>query len=335
MQKSDLNYSYPDHLVATERKPVSRVMLVQKGEPQEVTPQYVLTQIQPGDVLVVNETKVIPARVVSESGLEILFINNIKGNLWQVLCPVRKWKGEKQILPGGVELTLVEKGRPQLVEANRAVNHEYFFEHGDMPLPPYIQDARGERRSRPEDLENYQTQWASELGSLAAPTASLHFSNEDLEKVKARGADVLKVCLHVGLGTFLPIYADDLDEHVMHEESVSLSEKVWNQIQETKMQGGKIWALGSTVTRALESQALSMFEKLGDEFKGQTDLFIRPGFDYKVVDVLMTNFHQPESTLIAMVMAFSGIEELKKNYQWAIERNFRLFSYGDLSVWMK
>lgn len=347
MKKSDLLFDYPEHLVATERKSISRVMFVRGGEPQEVTPHYILTQIEPGDVLVVNETKVIPARMVSESGLEILFIENIKDNQWKVLCPVRRWKGETQRLPGGVELRLVEKGLPQTVEANQALDEKYFLENGDMPLPPYIQEARGERRSRKEDRDNYQSAWAAQLGSLAAPTASLHFSSEDLEKVKARGADVVKICLHVGLGTFLPIHADNLEDHKMHSEHVEIQQEVWEKILQAKKEGGRIWALGSTVTRSLESMALkdpslrsgrqvdSRPERSKGSYCFHTDLFIKPGFEYKVVDVLMTNFHQPESTLLAMVMAFSSIGNVKSNYQWAIERNFRLFSYGDLSIWMK
>ena len=336
MQKSDLNFSFPEELIATERKPVSRVMLVQNGEQQEVTTNYILTQIQPGDLLVVNETKVIPARVFSQSGLEILFIENTSENLWKVLCPAKKWKaGTQQVLPGGVELELVEKGRPQIVKTNRPIDETYFHEFGEMPLPPYIQQARGERHSRQEDKSNYQTDWASELGSLAAPTASLHFTNQDLQKVRDRGANIEKVCLHVGLGTFLPIYVDNLDEHTMHNEQVFISSEVWQKIQKTKNSGGKVWALGSTVTRALESQALGMLAEKDQSFSGQTNLFIKPGFEYKVVDVLMTNFHQPESTLVAMVMAFAGVETVNQSYQWAIERKFRLFSYGDLSVWMK
>ncbi len=336
MLKSDLDFEYPEHLVATERKPVSRVMLVQNGQPQEVSVTSILSQIPPGDLLVVNETKVIPARVRSESGLEILFIQALDAENWQVLCPTRRWpKGEMQKLPDGVELKLVENGRPQVVQTNKPLESSYFQKHGEMPLPPYIQQARGERKARPEDRYNYQTDWAKELGSLAAPTASFHFSKTDLQKVKSRGGDVESVCLHVGLGTFLPIYTENLDEHIMHSEAVEVSKSCWQKIAEVKESGGRIWALGSTVTRALESQALGMLNDRGDKFTGATNLFIKPGFEFKIVDVLLTNFHQPESTLIAMVMGFAGVEAVKENYQWAIDRNFRLFSYGDLSVWIK
>ncbi len=336
MQKSDLFFEYPEHLVATEKKPVSRVMMVQKGDPRELSIPSVLSQIPPGDLLVVNDTKVIPARVSSQDGLEILFIKALGENTWQVLCPARKWPvGQQQSLPGGVKVTMLEKGRPQKVETDRALDSQYFFEFGEMPLPPYIQEARGERAARPEDRLAYQTDWAQELGSLAAPTASLHFKQEDLQKVRSRGADVASLCLHVGLGTFLPIHSDNIDDHEMHPERVVIRKQVWQKIKDVRSQGGRVWALGSTVTRALESQALGLLQETEDSFAGDTRLFIKPGFEFQVVDVLMTNFHQPESTLIAMVMAFAGVESVKANYQWAIDRNFRLFSYGDLSVWLK
>ena len=332
MLKKDLSFSYPEELVATETKNHSRVMWVQEGHPTEVSVSHVMNQIEPEDLLVINETRVIPARIFSEEGIEVLFINAESEFDWKVLCPVRKWpKGKKLKLPNGVQLELIEKGLPARVRTSTAINTEYLNQHGEMPLPPYIQQARGERHTRPSDKDQYQTQWARIEGSLAAPTASLHFSNEDIEKVKDRGAAVEKVCLHVGLGTFLPIHCDNLDEHKMHQEFVHISDRTWEEIQKTKKRGGRIWALGSTVTRALESKAVGIIE--GDS--GNTDLFIKPGFDFKVVDVLMTNFHQPESTLIAMVMAFAGEKPVKNCYQWAIERQFRLFSYGDLSVWLK
>jgi S-adenosylmethionine:tRNA ribosyltransferase-isomerase len=229
----------------------------------------------------------------------------------------------------------VEKGKPQKVRVSKKIDYQYFLEFGEMPLPPYIQEARDERSARQRDLEMYQTDWAEEVGSLAAPTASLHFKNNDLEKIKNRGADVESVCLHVGLGTFLPITSDFLEEHKMHSEFVSVEKHVWEKIKDCKREGGRVWALGSTVTRALESVELGLLKEEGDTFRGETDLFIKPGYEFRVVDILLTNFHQPESTLIAMVMAFAGKEEVRRCYQWAIERKFQLFSYGDLTVWMK
>ena len=334
MQKSDLNFDYPKNLIATERKPVSRVMYVNGGDPLEVTPSYILTQIGPDDLLVLNDTKVIKARVHTEEGFEILFIEALQENQWNVLCPVRKWpKGQSLKLPGNIELQLIKKGRPQTVETSQKIDLDYFQEYGELPLPPYIQEARGERSTRASDELQYQTAWAEKMGSLAAPTASLHFSNEDIQKIKSRGAEVKRLCLHVGLGTFLPVQSENLEDHIMHSEYVSIPKETWQSVLNCKKRGGKVWALGSTVTRSLESMAQGVFDEKEDQFFGETDLFIRPGFQFKIVDVLMTNFHQPGSTLIAMVMAFAGVDNVRKNYQWAIERQYRLFSYGDLSVW--
>ncbi len=336
MLKSDLNFSYPSELIATEKKPLSRVMKVIAGQPEETRVSSLISQIEPVDIFIINNTKVIPARVHSQEGLEVLFIKSLENNQWQVLCPVRKWpKGKDLQLPGGVSLKLIERGRPQQVQSSRPIDYNYFLEFGEMPLPPYIQQARDERKARELDKEMYQTDWAKEVGSLAAPTASLHFSAHDLEKIKNRGAEVGELCLHVGLGTFLPITTENLDDHKMHSEFVSIPKKTWDKVLECKKQGGKVWALGSTVTRSLESLKMGLLHEGETDFYGETNLFIKPGFDYQIVDVLMTNFHQPESTLIAMVMAFAGIENVKHCYEWAIERKFQLFSYGDLSVWTK
>lgn len=336
MDLKDLDFKFPPHLVATEKKPISRVMYVVGDEPVEVTPSYILTQIEPNDVLVINDTKVIKARVISADGMEVLFIENIEENLWKVLCPAKKWPlGKVLQFPGGLEVEMVEKGMPQTVRTSIPIDFCYFNTYGDIPLPPYIQQARGERPSRDEDQIHYQTAWAEHLGSLAAPTASLHFSLKDIEKVKKRGATVVKLCLHVGLGTFIPIQTTKIEDHVMHGEWVSIPLQTWESIQDCKKRGGKVWALGSTVTRAVESMSLGMLKEDGGEFRGSTNLYIQPGFRFQIVDVLMTNFHTPQSTLIAMVMAFAGVDKLRRCYQWAMERQFRLFSYGDLSVWRR
>ena len=337
MQTNDLHFEYPAELVATERKKNSRVMWVDQGErPREISPQAVLNEMRPEDTLVVNTTKVIPARVFSASGLEILFIEELSANQWRVLCPARKWpKREALVLPGDIRLELVERGLPQVVQASAKIDSDYFENYGDWPLPPYIQEARGERKSRSADSEMYQTDWAKDLGSLAAPTASFHFSKEDLKKVAGRGASVCEITLHVGLGTFLPIHSESLVDHKMHFEHVEVPAPTWEQVQKTRSQGGRVWALGSTVTRALESRALGLLQDTESGAAGPTDLFIRPGFEFRCVDVLMTNFHQPKTTLLAMVMAFAGIEPVRKGYGWAVDRKFRLFSYGDLSVWTK
>lgn len=336
VQKQELQYTYPAHLVATEPKPVSRVMWVDQNGPQEISLSHLISQIAPEDIFIINETKVIPCRVFSEDGLEILFLQSEDQVHWDVLCPAKKWSLNKErSLPGGVQLTLQQKGLPQKVRSSLPLNPAYFLKYGDMPLPPYIQEARGERRARSSDRDRYQTAWAKELGSLAAPTASLHFSTTDLDKIRNRGAGVEKLCLHVGLGTFLPIHAANLDEHTMHFETVQIPRATWSAVQNCRKQGGRVWALGSTVVRALESVSGGLLSENPEGWGGSTNLFIRPPYDFKVVDCMLTNFHQPESTLLAMVMAFAGTNQVKECYQWAIDRQFRLFSYGDLSVWIR
>ena len=336
MRKSDLDYSYPSHLVATYKKARSRVMAVYGIIPMEISLSNLISRMKPDDLLVINDSKVIPARIYGEKKLEILFVENLGQKRWKVLCPAKQWPKNRSLeIPGNIKVQLIQKGRVQIVETSQILDQQYFEKYGDIPLPPYIQQARGERRSRSEDIQMYQSAWAKKPGSLAAPTASLHFSKEDIKKIKARGVLIKSLSLHVGPGTFLPIHSENLEDHKMHSEFVEIPENTWEAVKNCKKSGGKVWALGSTVTRALESMALSMFRKNKTYFFGYTDLFIKIPFEFKIVDVLMTNFHTPKSTLLAMVMAFAGTDNVKKNYQWAIERNFRLFSYGDLTLWEK
>ncbi|MCM2280573.1 MAG: tRNA preQ1(34) S-adenosylmethionine ribosyltransferase-isomerase QueA [Bdellovibrionaceae bacterium] len=340
MDIHDLDFTYPERLVATERAARSRVLLVDGGEPREITLEDLLSLFQPGDLLVINDTRVLPRRVFSGSGLEVLFLKSQASSdgdpeTWEVLCPASRWKnGEKQLLPDGVTLELVARGKPQVVRPSRTLDTAYFDQFGDLPLPPYIQKARGERRNRAGDSSMYQTAWAERPGSLAAPTASLHFDKRALETLLARGVRVARITLHVGLGTFLPITVDRLEDHTMHFEAVEISAQTWQDVQACRARGGRVWALGTTVVRALESAALGKLAPHDGGFAGETDLFIQPGFEFQVVDHLCTNFHQPRSTLLALVASFAGLETVRRAYAWAIEREFRLFSYGDLSVWI-
>jgi S-adenosylmethionine:tRNA ribosyltransferase-isomerase len=343
----ELDFEYPESLVATERAQTSRILLAPRpgsSEPVELRGfDELLALFEPGDCLVINNTRVLRRRVFAESGLEILFLKQAgAANLWEVLCPSSRWKqGTTQVLPGGVSLQIVSRGRPQVVEASEPLDERYFEAHGELPLPPYIQKARGERKNRSGDAREYQTAWAEKGGSLAAPTASLHFSQADIAALKARGVRVVEVTLHVGLGTFLPVTAPVLEEHVMHAEVADIPAAAWQSVLHARAEGRRVWALGTTVCRTLESAAHGKLQAAvsnggsGGGFCGETDLFIRPGFEYKVVSGLLTNFHQPRSTLLALVAAFSDLETVKKTYRWAIEREFRLFSYGDLTVWMK
>jgi S-adenosylmethionine:tRNA ribosyltransferase-isomerase len=338
MQLSDLDFQYPNDLVATEPARPTRVAFNRASQaPKELALQELLNEFKPGDLLVLNESKVVPARVFSKQEVEILFLTQNSQHEWQVLFPAREFKaGSKIDMPGDVTLTLTHKGLPQTVSTSKELNHEYFEQHGEVALPPYIQEARAERHNRTIDREWYQPQWARIPGSVAAPTASLHFSNKDIAWLVARGVNVKTLTLHVGAGTFLPVRTENLDEHQMHSEHVTIPQATLIAIQQTKSKGGRVWALGTTVTRALESWALGELTHNGEgDATGSTKLFIRPGFEFKIVDALLTNFHQPRSTLLSLVAAFSSLEHTKEVYQWAIEHKFRLFSYGDLSAWIR
>lgn len=338
MKLSDLDYVYPENLVATAPQYPPRVMKVdnERGIPEEISLQQLLELIPPGDVIVINNTKVLKRRVFA-GDLEILFLEQKSPLEWEVLFPSRKIKiGEEISLPGGLVMTLTQKGRPQIVRLSEIVGEEYFFKWGELPLPPYIQKARDRRHTLREDESWYQTEWAARPGSFAAPTASLHFRETDLAFLKSRGVRILEITLHVGLGTFLPVTAEDLNDHEMHAEYVEVPKAVWQTLMSAKERGQKIWALGTTATRALESAGVGLFE--GDSegnLKGFTKILIQPPYQFRVVDRLLTNFHQPQSTLLALVSAFAGLQQVKACYQWAVAREFRLFSYGDLSVWLK
>ena len=336
MRRQDLQFDFPEELIATAPSRPSRVM-VGGDEPREISIEELIELPQKGDVWVVNQTRVLKRRVFAGE-LEILFLRPLEAeNEWEVLFPSRAYKvGETIALPEGVQMSLVQKGRPQRVRVSRSLTDAYFEKHGEVPLPPYIQKARGERHNQAQDDSWYQTAWARKPGSLAAPTASLHFEQKHLDRLDERGVLVVPVTLHVGLGTFLPVTTDELKDHQMHYEEVEIPAATWKVIRRAKGEGHRVWALGTTVARTLESVPKDLLSPTPEGgYRGQSNLFILPGFEFQVVDRLMTNFHQPESTLLALVAAFSSLERVKACYQWAISRKFRLFSYGDLSVWMK
>ncbi len=334
LKLKDLDFSYPEELVAQFPQRPSRVMLVD-SQPSEISITQLLEKFKPGDLLVLNNTKVLKRRVFVDD-LEILFLSSKDLKNWQVLFPASRINiGDSIKLPLGEKIKLISKGRPQWVESENPLTEEYFEKVAEIPLPPYIQKARHERHSRSEDSQWYQSAWAEKAGSLAAPTASLHFTQKNLEELKNKNIKIEFITLHVGLGTFLPVTTEILSEHKMHSEEVEISLSAWENIQTAKAKGHAIWALGTTTARALESAAMSKLEKTSVVFFGPTDIMIAPPYDWKIVDRLLTNFHQPQSTLLALVAAFSDLEKVKSCYQWAIERKFRLFSYGDLSVWMK
>lgn len=335
MKISDLQFPYPDELIATEPKRPSRVMWYD-GAPSEISIAELLQRIPAGDVFVVNQTKVLKRRVFT-SEFEIVFLRNLGTKKWEVLFPAKKLSiGDQVALPEGRSMRILEKGRPQTVVLDQEVDEAYFERVAELPLPPYIQKARGERKPKDQDQRWYQTSWAKNPGSLAAPTASLHLTQADLDKLKARGVDVVELTLHVGLGTFLPVLTDDLNDHPMHEEYVEIPSETISQVIYACENNRGVWALGTTVARALESVGAEILKPDAQgNYQGMTNLLIQPGFQWNFVNRLLTNFHQPESTLLALVAGFTSLDEVKKAYAWAIERNFRLFSYGDLTVWMK
>lgn len=336
MKLSDLDFEYPEELVAQKPERPTRVMLVRGEQFSEISLQELLNYFRPGDVLVINDSKVVKRRVFAGE-LEILFLNELEGNHWQVLFPSKNLKpGHQFELPEGISAKLIAKGRPQILQISKKLDDRFFERVAELPLPPYIQKARNQRHNVDSDQKWYQPAWAEKAGSLASPTASLHFSNEDILQLQERGAKVLRVTLHVGLGTFLPVTVEDLNEHVMHSEQAEVSAETWEAIQACRKNGGRVWALGTTVTRTIESVARGMLPRNSKgDFFGPTDLMLKEGSPFHVVDVLMTNFHQPKSTLLALVAGFSSLQLVKKVYTSAIEKKFRLFSYGDLSVWFK
>lgn len=337
MKKSDLFFEYPDELIATQPMRPSRILWVPaQGDFREMTLKDLVERIPVGDVLVLNNTKVLKRRIFA-GDLEILFLGARSDLTWEVLFPSKKFKvGDEISLPLGRKMKLLQKGRPQLVAVDQVLPDAYFDQVAELPLPPYIQKMRADRHNVLQDEAWYQTAWAKNAGSFAAPTASLHFSMADIERLKSRGVKVIEITLHVGLGTFLPVTSEDLNQHEMHEEYVEISGPVWHEIQAAKSRGARVWGLGTTVCRSLESVPAGFLSQASDGgYSGLTKLLIQPGFQFKIVDCLLTNFHQPESTLLALVAAFSGLERVKQAYQFVIENKFRLFSYGDLSVWIR
>lgn len=334
----DFYYDLPQELIAQEparTRDASRLMTLNRasGEIGDQVIADIADFFQSGDLLVVNDTKVIPARLlgVKETGgkVEVFLVRRVvgAGELWQ--CLIRSSKppalSSLIMLPQGLSARIIERGEGEtwIVSFSPADN---FFDRldniGNMPLPPYIK-----RGAEAEDRERYQTVFARERGAVAAPTAGLHFTAELLDKIKARGTRILSLTLHVGLGTFMPIRVADVREHRMHREYYDIPEATAQAVSVTKAAGGRVIALGTTATRALEHAA----EENGTVHagKGEADIFILPGYTFKVVDALITNFHLPESTLLMLVSAFAGQEKLFKAYAEAVKREYRFFSYGD------
>ena len=334
----DFDYHLPEHLIAQTPladRAASRLLVLdrQTGQKQDLHFDQIINFLNPGDALVVNETRVIPARLFGikpETGghLEVLLLNNTQGNQWECLIkPARRAKTGTQIVfgeDGRLTATVVSEGDHggRIIEFSyEGVFLEILESLGQMPLPPYIKE-------RLEDADRYQTVYAKENGSAAAPTAGLHFTDELLEAIKAKGVEIIPLVLHVGLGTFRPVSADSIEDHEMHAEYYQLSQSSADAIQAVQARGGKIFAVGTTSVRTLETIA-TKFDGQVRADSGWTQIFISPGFEFKVVDHLITNFHLPCSTLVMLVSAFYNREAVLAAYEHAVEAEYRFFSLGD------
>lgn len=334
----DFDYHLPEHLIAQTPladRAASRLLVLdrQTGQKQDLHFDQIINFLNPGDALVVNETRVIPARLFGikpETGghLEVLLLNNTQGNQWECLIkPARRAKTGTQIVfgeDGRLTATVVSEGDHggRIIEFSyEGVFLEILESLGQMPLPPYIKE-------RLEDADRYQTVYAKENGSAAAPTAGLHFTNDLLEAIKAKGVEIIPLVLHVGLGTFRPVSADSIEDHEMHAEYYQLSQASADAIQAVQARGGKIFAVGTTSVRTLETIA-AKFDGQVRADSGWTQIFISPGFEFKVVDHLITNFHLPCSTLVMLVSAFYNREAVLAAYEHAVEAEYRFFSFGD------
>lgn len=334
---NDFDFDLPEHLIAQTpllERSQSKLLVLdsQTGVHQDKYFVDLLDELKNDDILVLNNTKVLPARLhgVKQDTLghvEVLLLHNTQGDDWEVLIkPARRAKVGTVITfgDGNLVATVIQEGD----HGGRTIRFAYqgvFLEVldalGEMPLPPYIKE-------RLDDKDRYQTVYAKEVGSAAAPTAGLHFTPQLLEKIKEKGIKIAYLTLHVGLGTFRPVSVDNLDEHVMHAEYYEISKETADVINDAKANGQRIVAVGTTTIRTLETIARDNDGKMV-ESKGWTDIFISPGFSFKCVDAFVTNFHLPKSTLVMLVSAFAGRENVLAAYGHAVKNEYRFFSFGD------
>ncbi len=334
MKKSDFYYDLPEELIAqhpAEPRDSARLLVYHKdsGKIEDKHFYDIIDYLKPGDVLVINDTKVIPARIYGHRDatggkIEFLLHKRIDLTDWEVLA-----KPARKALPGNI-IRFSDKLYAEVLSCGEdGIRHVRFHfdgvfedilrEIGEMPLPHYIHEKL-------EDDEQYQTVYARESGSSAAPTAGLHFTEELLEKIKAKGVEIVKVLLHVGLGTFRPVKTDEITDHKMHSEYYCVTKEAADAVNKAKSEGRRIIAVGTTSVRVLES---ATFDGKLQEKSGFTEIFIYPPYQYKMVDALITNFHLPESTLVMLVSAFIGRENTLAMYKYAVEQKYRFFSFGD------
>lgn len=339
MKVSDFDFYLPEELIAQhplEKRDASKLMVLDKktGSIEHKSFHDVIEYLNEGDTLVLNNTRVMPARLIGEKEetggkIEFLLLKRVEGDKWECLAkPGKKAKIGQRFTFGEGKLKcevvdIVEEGNRIIEFSYDGIFEQVLDELGEMPLPPYITEKL-------DDRERYQTVYSKEKGSAAAPTAGLHFTEELLNEIKKKGVNIAYLTLHVGLGTFRPVKVDDINEHIMHSEYYHLDKENADIINETKKRGNKVIAVGTTSTRTLET--------IGDENgfvreqSGWTDIFIYPGYKYKVIDELITNFHLPESTLIMLVSALAGKENVMNAYNTAVKEEYRFFSFGDSMI---
>ena len=337
MTTNEFDYDLPERFIAQtplKNRSDSKLLVMDKktGKLEETVFKNIIDYLNPGDILVLNDTKVIPARLIGEKEdtkavIELLLLKNIEGDTWECLSKPQKRLhigtiisfGENGILKAKVT-KIKDAG---LVEAKLIYNGilmEILDKLGTMPLPPYIHEKL-------EDKDRYQTVYAKNIGSAAAPTAGLHFTEDLLKQIKDKGIDIVYVTLHVGLGTFRPVEVEDVTKHIMHSEYYVLTEDAAKILNKAKFEGRKIYAVGTTSTRVLET-VVSKFNKFVPS-SGETNIFIYPGYEFKAIDGLITNFHLPKSTLLMLVSALSSKEHILNAYEYAKNNDFRFFSFGD------
>lgn len=336
MDLKDFNYDLPEELIAQdplEDRSSSRLMVLHKdtGRIEHKIFRDIIDYLNPGDCLVINDTKVIPARLMgikedTGAAIEVLLLKRNADDVWECLVkPGKKARTGARIVFGegllvGEIVDVIEDGNRMIKFHYEGIFEEILDKLGQMPLPPYI-------IHKLQDKNRYQTVYARNEGSAAAPTAGLHFTKELLEKIKEKGVNVVSITLHVGLGTFRPVKVDKIEEHHMHTETFNISKEAADTINRTRAAGGRVIAVGTTSCRTLESAAAD--DGTIPARSGDTDIFIYPGYKFKAIDCLITNFHLPESTLIMLVSALAGRDNIMNAYETAVKERYRFFSFGD------
>ncbi len=336
MDLKDFNYDLPEELIAQdplEDRSSSRLMVLHKdtGRIEHKIFRDIIDYLNPGDCLVINDTKVIPARLMgikedTGAAIEVLLLKRNADDVWECLVkPGKKARTGARIIFGegllvGEIVDVIEDGNRMIKFHYEGIFEEILDKLGQMPLPPYI-------THKLQDKNRYQTVYARNEGSAAAPTAGLHFTKELLEKIKEKGVNVVSITLHVGLGTFRPVKVDKIEEHHMHTETFNISKEAADTINRTRAAGGRVIAVGTTSCRTLESAAAD--DGTIPARSGDTDIFIYPGYKFKAIDCLITNFHLPESTLIMLVSALAGRDNIMNAYETAVKERYRFFSFGD------